>query len=490
MHQPARLAAFASIVIAFGCSGSTGPEGPATPATPAVAAAAPAPCSSQTLSFGPAIPPDFSQVSADKDADCFGWQQFIALNFPQSGNGFGTPGDTSQVQWQGWMNIEQIFRPDGTPPPAWGTAPDVTESCLSEAGLTATTARNRLALSGTSKFARGDSKEAFPSNAPAWLGDVNGNNVWYEVRVDEDEYNFIVGNKLFTAAGQAAWYAANPTGVLTQPAGGFRPSKTTGSMEVKAAWMEVPDPTNPRWNDYKVSDAVVVDPATQKCQAVTVALVGMHIIHKTQGQPTWIWSTFEHVRNAPDDSAASKVGTWNFYNAACTPQTVAVPALCQFNNQASVTTSCAANLPPQFYIGDGCPAPTPIQVTRLNAIDPAASAANQAVWSAIGAAYQGGSVWNNYALVNVLWSTNVPISQPRSVPQSFNSPQPNAPVANTTLETYVQNSKCIDCHRGATMAGSQTLPSDFSFVYSNASVGTTTTLKAGTPRPAARRIIK
>jgi len=495
---------FAAVVFTLGCMSPMPPEPGAVvpPATVAQAALATTtyPCSStQTLSFGPVIPPDFNQVTADQDANCFGWQQFIALNFPQSGDGFGTPGDTSAVQWQGWMNIEQIFQPDGAPPPPWGTAPTLTDACASEAGLTAETGRDRLALSMASKFTsefeRKDSNQAFPGNAPAWLGDVNGNNVWYEIRVNEDEYDFIVSNQLYTAAGQTAWYAANPSGVLTQPMGAWRPIQTTGSMEAKVAWMEVPDPTNPNWNDYKLADAVVVDPVSQECEAVTVALVGMHIVHKTQGQPTWIWSTFEHVRNAPDaDAVASAGGTnWNFYNPACTVQNISVPAACQYNAQASVSTTCTPNTPPQYYLGDGCPAPTPTQVTRLNTIDAAATAANHAAWSAIGTAYANDSVWNNYALVNVLWSTNVPISQPRSVPQVFNSPQPNSPVANTTLETYIQQSKCIDCHQYATIAGSSTLPSDFSFVYSTAQLPAapkTTGLETARPQRAKRRIIE
>lgn len=498
-------ALIASIVLALGCMSSRAPEPGSSAAPTAVALTATAtptsyPCSStQSLSFGAAIPPDFSQVTADQDADCFGWQQFIALNFPQDGIGFGTPGDLSAVQWQGWMNIEQIFRPDGAPPPPWGTAPTLTADCAREAGLTAQTARHRLALSTTSKFTsefeRKDANQAFPGDAPAWLGDVNGNNVWYEIRVDEDEYDFIVSNQLYTAAGQAAWYAANPSGVLTQPMGAWRPTQTTGSMEVKVAWMEVPDPTNAHWDDYKLADAVVVDPTSQECEALTVALVGMHIIHKTQGQPTWIWSTFEHVRNAPDADALASAGNtaWNFYDPACTSQTISVPTACQYNNQASVSTSCTPNTSPQYYLGDGCPAPTPVQVTRLNSIDAAATAANNAAWSAIDSAYPNDSVWNNYALVNVLWSTNVPISQPRSVPQVFNSPQPNAPVANTTLETYIQQSKCIDCHQYATIAGSSTLPSDFSFVYSTAHVAAapkTTALEAGKRPRAKRRIIE
>ncbi|WP_434424516.1 hypothetical protein [Nannocystis pusilla] len=86
--------------------------------------------------------------------------------------------------------------------------------------------------------------------------------------------------------------------------GAFQPSEV-GALELKAAWMEVPNPDDAQWNRYKLAQAVVVDPATQKCQALTVALVGLHIIHKTQAQPTWVWATFEHVDNAPDAADAA-----------------------------------------------------------------------------------------------------------------------------------------------------------------------------------------
>ncbi|PMV10958.1 hypothetical protein C1X83_16555, partial [Pseudomonas sp. GP01-A4] len=46
--------------------------------------------------------------------------------------------------------------------------------------------------------------------------------------------------------------------------------------------------------------------------------------------------------------------------------------------------------------------------------------------------------------------------------------QGNVPVANTTLETYVQGDNCNACHQYATIAGSSTLASDFSFLFNSA----------------------
>lgn len=435
------------------------------------------------LALNGTVPPDIYPHNNDGDANCFGWQEFIAINWPvAAGAGFGAPGDTGAVAWQGYMSTQQLFRPDGGPPPAWGTPPVISPDCLAEAGLTAAAARTAIPLTVATKFSSefesGDGQQAAPRNAPAWLGDTRGNNVWYEVRVNQDEYDAIVAGQYYNREGQAAYYQQNPNTALALPIGTFQPS-FVGAMEIKAAWMEVPNPSDAQWNRYKLSQAVVVDPSTQKCQALTVALVGLHVIHKTQAQPTWVWATFEHVDNAPDAAdAAATTRTWNFYDPNCQPRTVQVPAACRFNNQESVIVGCDPNQPPQYWIGSGCPDPAPIRVTRLSPIDSEAQAVNESAWATIRASYPD-SVWLNYQVVAVQWSTNPPqqSDQPVTVPQIFNSPSPDSNLANTVLETYDQRSKCIDCHQYATISGSSSsncspskpcYPSDFSFALQDA----------------------
>ncbi|PCC68905.1 hypothetical protein SAMN02745121_07565 [Nannocystis exedens] len=464
-------------------AGTPAAEAPDAKATAAGASASAYQCA-VPLQLNGTVPPDIYPHNNDRDANCFGWQEFIALNWPvASGAGFGDPGDTGPVAWQGYMSSHQLFQPDGSAPPPWGTPPAITPECLAEAGLTAAAARAVVPLTTSTKFSSefesGDGQQAAPRNAPAWLGDVRGNNVWYEVRVSEDEYDAIVQNQLYNRDGQAAYYQKNPSTALALPIGTFQPS-AVGALELKAAWVEVPNPSDAQWNRYKLAQAVVVDPATQKCQALTIALVGLHIIHKTEAQPTWVWATFEHVDNAPDAAdAATTQKVWNFYDPSCQPRTVQVPAACQYKNQATVTVGCDANQPPQYWIGDGCPAPAPIRVTRLAPLDSDAQAVNQTAWSTIRAAYPD-SVWLNYQVVAVQWSTNPPqqSSQPVGVPQVFNSPSPDSNLANTVLETYDQRSKCIDCHQYATISGSTTLPSDFSFALQEAQPVAT-----GRPKP-------
>ena len=58
---------------------------------------------------------------------------------------------------------------------------------------------------------------------------------------------------------------------------------------------------------------------------VTLGLVGLHIVHKTDSEPQWIWSTFEHVNNVP--AAADPAGAhYNFYRAGCATSAMSTPA--------------------------------------------------------------------------------------------------------------------------------------------------------------------
>lgn len=108
---------------------------------------------------------------------------------------------------------------------------------------------------------------------------------------------------------------------IAMPLGiGVKPSDdvTLGGLELKAAWLEVENPETGNWKtDYKLTTASVYDETTQTCSDKTLALVGLHIIHKTASQPQWIWATFEHKMNAPDNAdlaTAKNLGDYNFYS--------------------------------------------------------------------------------------------------------------------------------------------------------------------------------
>jgi hypothetical protein len=113
-------------------------------------------------------------------------------------------------------------------------------------------------------------------------------------------------------------------------------------------------------------------------------------------------------------------------------------------------------------------------VTRTDPIDSTASTQTLAAWSAI-EKYYPRSVWRSYQLVNVMWSSSAgEASGPAPAPRRLHGMEPTTMVANTTLETYAQSTRCTQCHAGATVArtGGECSPrwsSDFSFLMAEAS---------------------
>lgn len=433
-------------------------------------------CGILTVPMDSTVPGEIPVGGSQTNFNCFAWWEFISLNWPtDSGAGFGDPGDLAPVAWQTYMPLHLLYPPDGEAPPPWGSQPPVPARCTQAAKLAAGDEAPRV-LSAVAKFATtpadvfdlpSSSAEAAPTNEPAWLGAQNGTNVWYEVRLNKAEYDYVVANKFYDANRQGA-AVADGTPILL-PVG---TKDFVGTIELKAAWMEVTDLADPRWKRYKVAPAVVVDADDGSCRPVTVALVGLHIIHKTRSQPTWIWATFEHVDNAPDSTATpDSTRQYNFYSPSCKPRQVTVSsAQCLAPGATSpVTVGCTANVSPPYYLGKGCPGPVPIQVTRRNPIDEEAADVNQTAQQAIAQAYPG-SVWQYYQLVDVIWSSS-PVAQPTAPvkkPMPLSSMQPTGIVANTTLETYAQNLTCTDCHRFASIAptAADTAPvwaADFSF---------------------------
>jgi hypothetical protein len=244
--------------------------------------------------------------------------------------------------------------------------------------------------------------------------------------------------------------------------------------------------------------ALVYDKGTDTCSARTMALVGLHIIHKTASQPQWVWATFEHVDNAPDSAAigenGSVSGDFTFYNNSCSEQPVPAGCKAKVVNGTPVTqTSCAANISPAYYLDgtDNCPA-YPVRVSRNFAIkdttDNHVLSLNRAVQQLITQANPD-SVYANYMLVNVLWSSaavndNEPPGNPPVTPLSTSGETPSlntVPVANTMLETYAQGFNCLSCHAYASVPSTvsqqldgTTYATDYSFIFGLATSGATT----------------
>jgi hypothetical protein len=220
-----------------------------------------------------------------------------------------------------------------------------------------------------------------------------------------------------------------------------------GAMELKISY-RVLTPTTPNANTYvtvpnvPVYNPQVKDPKTGKygvVQVVNLGLVGYHLVFSTSHHPELIWSTFEHVDNAPD--------------GPCTgPTTPPAPFKAwAFNNRASTSCANINNWP--------SPAPSPpYPITQAfrnwlfgsipktpngNLNTQTLLALNKSVLGILPPT----SVLRYYFLAGGVWTNG-------TLPASATNEVGGLYLANATLETFTQtptpntgpNVDCFSCH--------------------------------------------
>jgi hypothetical protein len=398
--------------------------------------------------------------------DFYSWETFVALNWPNGGGaviGKGPrPGGDAQPVWEDVKNFRQL--PDvmleGGATPSWGTR-IVPPECRS--------------LDGPGKMVIHVIEEAFDQpfrSGP--LIDQNGNYALFDILINKPMFDYIVENGLYSRRGQEQFIAGldggsgdgvstspgasegAPPRIINFPKGSQPPSKdvpgTMGAVMLKISWKVLGNGDDP--TKFHTVDGLVFT-SGERCVERKLGMIGFHVAHKTANDPQWLWTTFEHVANAPEDAdvAADKIkpdAHFNFYNPRCPPG------------------ACPANaLPPQPWNQQVEPFPNGFrsQVTRIFQIMDGAKILNEQFHSLDGIK---GSVWENYMLVSTQWPTNATNKiDPTGVP---------APtyLANTTLETYSQgntplsSSSCIGCHNNATTLHLPAGASDFTFTLEKA----------------------
>ncbi|HUP49310.1 MAG TPA: hypothetical protein VNA04_11020 [Thermoanaerobaculia bacterium] len=354
------------------------------------------------------------------DVDIFSWNEFIALNWPADPSKCaGTDqksivdvrsGDGSIAVWQTYMPAERVFvDPKKSKPAAWCSGNGLTGNGMRELPHIAKASPHAARLGAHFAAIAQPGKDVLEAAGGVLtdhgLKDGKGGRwVRYERLMNLDEYRTIVDRGWWNKAG-----LKGQTVVL--------PSTPTGAVEIKSAW-KVLTPAEVSGGRYFTTRATVFNtPAGAPSPGpnpVTLGLVGLHIIHKTESASNFFWSTFEHVDN-------DQVFFDPKSNAAPNKQTAKQPYV---------------ELNP-----DGTPRNPGVQVKRLHPITGP---------EPINAYYQqllGQSVFRNYKLISTQWTTG---GAPQGTP---------AWVANITLETYVQDlsvphgqtqlTGCFACHMNA-----------------------------------------
>lgn len=439
------------------------------------------------------------------DFDNFSWQSFVALNWPAKAD--GTPNLSAPLTsdlairrvWTYYKGADEVFLPNGTTPdlnyPS-KTYPPPPAACT-QAGLKA--GERVIGMSAKINDMNNvvSSFDEAAVNVP--LIDSAGNFVVFDVMMNRDEFQYIaVQNKYYNSNNQKGAVISFPPG----KAGGQE-----GAIELKTAWKILTGMDNA--STYIRTPMRIYVPAKHSStgkdfctQPLTMGLVGIHILHKGTSQRDWIWSTFEHVNNAPL-SATPVDATSKAPSGPCKPPRSA--NVMSFYNPACAT--CPINAPPvqpgtPWYFAPAQPYAKNYllggrygtQVVRCSSI-----------WNAPGATMDLNDAWRkvlpqpyaSYMLIGSQWEAVLTLAQKAVHIPSPQQPGPGvanggqalrggktangvipAPpfLQNTAAETYLQNAaplaatfgvgSCLGCHTGSKGAACE--DADFSFMLGRA----------------------
>lgn len=279
------------------------------------------------------------------------------------------------------------------------------------------------------------------------LVDQDGRAVYYASHVNDAFYQFVRTNRLYLREEYLRW----PDAV------GF----PVRSMELKSSWKIVDDDTN---TDGYFSTTALIHPLvcadggdncvgkdvqvdTSVVQEAKVVLVGLHVVGVVEDHPEFIWSTFEHIDNAPNLNGKEPTSPdpvsnrdFAFYAAATAAKD------CNQSNKDSVRLDVATQtLSPHthafrdFAFGGG---------------DSADEADIKGLNDSVHSQLAADSVWKNYRLVGSVWFPSNSLAPGLTGPKIQRLVQGSKRVSNSTIETFTQalsgnpkrEQNCFACH--------------------------------------------
>ncbi|WP_298773262.1 hypothetical protein [uncultured Shewanella sp.] len=402
--------------------------------------------STQTSSISPCHFPNYapSPKGTITDFNQYSWRQFIALNWPSQTQHKGKPdcslslNDKQQSVWQSFKNINELFNNAQKFPPLWNKKQQ--QAPLSQLTKVTSQATNLSTL----------------QQIGGWLIDQQGNPTYYEILINQTSFDYIVKNKLYD------YSQLKNKQMLRFP---------HSSTHIKASWRLL-TPMKDDLSRYITKQAKVqvfdsFGQATNEIKHATLGLVGLHIATKAAGYPQWIWSTFEHNDNVPiqimeNNTIVNQPKSdidYHYYNAN-SPSSDVNQSPCLWIEKPSfdplTLPLTSMNVPVICQAKKNINFNTPTPLDRVIPINEMTKEVNQ---------YQQKNIpVKQTALANYqLIATQYP-TEPNNASDPLGKPTPTL-VANTTMESYIQDtSSCIDCHSQATLPSTQ-VHSDHSYLF-------------------------
>jgi hypothetical protein len=373
--------------------------------------------------------------------DFFSWLTFAALNAPADGSAIVDSRPDAPTKWEDpahFIQLADVMLPHGAVP-KWDER-HIPAACQSQ---------HRPGMMVIQMI-----EETF--NQPFKTGpliDQRGNYALFDILMNSAMFDYITMHHLYNKAEQS-----ESTLKIDFPAGDSSKADS-GAIMLKVSWRILEGDDDPK--KFHTVDALVSMPASPNaseppCVLKTLGLVGFHAVHKTKNRPQWIWSTFEHVDNVPEQREVDSRHlrhTYNFFDPSCELNK------CPINETPPHPWDPDPALKLKFHNSFNS------QIVRVIPLTQEVRSLNRQFQNAL-----GNGVWKNYMLVSTQWPSDFGCTQKHSKPFQPPAPDPStdfekqpdmtcspAPtfLANSTLETYSQgtvplaSSSCMACHGNA-----------------------------------------
>ena len=257
------------------------------------------------------IPDGFTDVAVDYFDD-YSWRTFVALVWPAAPGHRGLAASTTPIAARGPRVFEtfkplwEVFHGDGSAPsPAFDTYEGAEHNPCRTAS-----AFGDLTIGSASGI--DDIGQAGIGVLDPPLVAQNGRYVRTWTAFNRVEFDHLETNRFFLRRELPEIPSPRPERpVIEFP---------TGSIAVKAAWIDVAGLPAPLLKRFYTRTAVVEARSGGGCARVTVGLIGLHIAQKTPSRPQWVWSSFEQKDAVPP------IGR---IHPACSPSTTAAARRCR-----------------------------------------------------------------------------------------------------------------------------------------------------------------
>jgi len=413
------------------------------------------PCQENVDIAGPAKTP---LENLQRGFDFYSWLTFIALNSPADGRGIEKSAPNIKTKWEDMSNFRQlldVMLRDGRAP-KWEEKV-IPPRCRSQ---------HKPGMMVIEMI-----EETF--NQPFKTGpliDQRGNFALFDILMNKQMFDYIVQHGLYSKSVQMSEDRSKlkidfPAGESREimlkafDPGFFPPDRESkddpGSIILKVSW-KVLDPKDDKGKFHTVDALVSMprhDPQSEPpCLRKTLGLVGFHVMHKTKTRPQWIWTSFEHVDNVPeqkDVEARNLKASYNFFDPSCDA------AKCNVNETPPRPWEPKHALGLKFHNKE-----FKSQITRVIPLTDDTKEMNKKFQDILGK-----TVWKNYMLLSTQWPSDFgctrrftagpePSTDFKKEPDMTCAPVPTF-LANSTLETYSQGSEplasssCMACHGNA-----------------------------------------